>query len=64
VRGELETQPRRTPILRKAFAGLVLVAAVALAIHLVIGLVLAVFWFAVVLLAVVGVLWALKTLVW
>lgn len=45
-------------------AVLVLVAAAALAIHLVIGLVVAVFWIAVVVAAVVAVLWALKTIVW
>ncbi len=61
---ELEHRPSRPPILRKAVAGLVLVAAAALVIHLVIGLVVAVFWIAVVAAAVVGVLWALKTLVW
>lgn len=64
MRSELETPPARTPILRKAAAGVILVIAAALAIKLVIGLVTAVFWVAVVLAAVVGVLWALKTLVW
>ncbi len=64
MRSQLETHPARTPILRKAAAGLILVAAAALVIHLVIGLVMAIFWVAVVLAAVVGVLWALKTLVW
>lgn len=43
---------------------MVLVAAAALVIHLIIGLVVAVFWIAVVAAAVVAVLWALKTLVW
>jgi uncharacterized membrane protein len=61
---ELEQQRSRPPILRKAVAGLVLVAAAALVIHLVVGLVVAVFWIAVVVAAVVAVLWALKTLVW
>lgn len=41
-----------------------MVAIAALAIHVIIGLVLAVFWVAVVVAAIVGVLWALKTLVW
>lgn len=45
-------------------AGVVLIAVVALAIHVVIGLVMAVFWVAVVVAAIVAVLWALKTLVW
>jgi hypothetical protein len=43
-------------------AGLVLVAAAALVIHFAVGLVVAVFWTAVVLVAIVAVLWALKTL--
>ncbi len=64
MHSELENQHVRTPVLRKAAAGLVLVAAAALVIHLVVGLVVAVFWVAVVLAAVVAVLWALKTLVW
>jgi hypothetical protein len=51
-------------VLRRMTAGLVLLAVAALAIHLVIGLVLAVFWVAVVLVAAVAVLWALKTIVW
>lgn len=64
LRSQLEPQPARTPILRKAAAGLVAVAVAALVIHVVIGLVLAVFWVFVALAAVVAVLWALKTLVW
>jgi hypothetical protein len=43
---------------------LVLVAAVALAIHFVIGLIVTVFWIAVILAAAAAVLWALKTIVW
>jgi hypothetical protein len=64
ARSELEPSRSRPPILRKAAAGLVLIAAAALAIHIVIGLVMAVFWVAVVLVAVVAVLWAVKTIVW
>jgi hypothetical protein len=45
-------------------AGLVLLAVAALAIHLVVGLVMAVFWFVVVVAAVLAVLWAVKTLFW
>jgi hypothetical protein len=56
--------PQRPSILRRVLAVLVLVAAAALAIHLVIGLVMAVFWVAVVLVVAVAVLWALKTVVW
>ncbi|HEY2316827.1 MAG TPA: hypothetical protein VGH67_00890 [Solirubrobacteraceae bacterium] len=64
MNSDLERTRSRPPILRKAVATLVLVAAVALVIHLVVGLVVAVFWIAVVVAAVVAVLWALKTLVW
>ena len=49
-------------MLRRAVAGLVILAVAALAIHAVIGLVLVVFWVVVALAAVVGVLWALNTL--
>jgi hypothetical protein len=59
---ELEAQGPRTPVLRRVTAGLVLVAAAALVIHFAVGLVVAVFWTAVVLVAIVAVLWALKTI--
>ena len=61
---EIEASRSRSPVLRRATAGLILVAVAALAIHLIVGLVMAVFWVAVVLVAAVAVLWALKTLVW
>ncbi|MDQ6835055.1 MAG: hypothetical protein M3016_02605 [Actinomycetota bacterium] len=64
MRAQVDTRPERSPLARRAMAGLVLVAAGALAIHLVIGVVMAVFWIAVVLAAVVAVLWALKTIFW
>ncbi len=64
VRKELEAHPARPPVLRRAVAGLVLIAAAALAVWLVIGIIKAVVWTAVVIVAVVAVLWALKTLVW
>ena len=49
-------------MLRRAVAGVVLLAVVALVIHAVIGLVLAVFWVLVVIAAIGAVLWALNTL--
>jgi Flp pilus assembly protein TadB len=61
---DLEHQRARTPVLRKAAAGLVLVAVGALLIHFIVGLVVAVFWIAVILAAVVAVVWALKTIIW
>jgi hypothetical protein len=64
MRSDLEQTRSRPPVLRRAVAGLVLVAAAALAIHFVIGLIVTVFWIAVVLAVAVGVLWALKTVVW
>jgi uncharacterized membrane protein YgaE (UPF0421/DUF939 family) len=59
---DLETRPNRTPITHKVLAGAVLVAVAALVIHVVIGLVMAVFWIVVAIAAVVAVLWALNTL--
>lgn len=64
MRAELEGRRSRPPVLRRVFAGLVLIAAAALIIHLAVGLVVAVFWTVVVVAAVVAVLWALKTLIW
>jgi hypothetical protein len=61
---ELEARPARPPILRRAFAGLVLIGAAALGIFILIGIIKAIFWTAVVILVVVAVLWALKTLFW
>ncbi|MGH2858378.1 MAG: hypothetical protein ACRDMJ_12965 [Solirubrobacteraceae bacterium] len=58
---QVERSRSRPPILKRAAAGLVLIAAAALAIHFVIGLIMTVFWIAVVVAAVVAVLWALKT---
>lgn len=62
MRTELDTQPARTPIVRRAAAGLVLVAVVALAIHFVIGLIMTIFWVVVAVAAVLAVIWALKTI--
>lgn len=64
MRSDMEQTRSRPPILRKAVAGVVLIAAAALVIHLIVGLVVAVFWIAVVVAAIVAVLWALKTIVW
>lgn len=64
LRSDLEPQRRHTTVVRRAVAAVVLVAVVALTIHLIVGLVMAVFWFVVVIAAVAAVLWSLKTLVW
>ena len=58
------TQSRASGLLRRALALLVLIVAVAIWIHIVIGLVMTVVWIVVGLAVVAGVLWALKTLVW
>jgi uncharacterized membrane protein YgaE (UPF0421/DUF939 family) len=61
---ELEARSDRSPILRKALAGLVLVGAVAIGIFVLIGIVKAIFWTVVTIVVVLAVLWALKTLLW
>jgi hypothetical protein len=50
--------------LRKVFAGVVLVVAVALAIKIVLGLIMTIFYVVAAVAIVVGILWALKTLIW
>jgi hypothetical protein len=62
MRTDLDAQPHRTPILRRAGAGLILIAVAALAVHLVIGLVMTVFWLIVAVAAVAAVIWALRTI--
>lgn len=62
MRGDIEASRSRPPVLRRAAAGLVLIAVAALAIHVVIGLVVTVFWIALAVAAVVAILWALNTL--
>jgi len=64
MRTQVEAPRHRTPILRRAAAGLVLVVAAVLAVTIVIHVVAAIFWTVVAVAAVVGVLWALKTLFW
>jgi hypothetical protein len=51
-------------MVRRAFAGLVLVLAAVIAVKLVIGFVAAIFWTIVTVAVVVAVLWAIKQLVW
>lgn len=62
MKSNLEARQPRTPIVRRAAAGLVLIAAVALAIHFVIGLIMTIFWVVVAVAAVLAVLWAIKTI--
>jgi hypothetical protein len=62
MRTDIEGSRSRPPVLKRAVAGLVVIAIAALAIHVVIGLVVTVFWIALAVAAVAGVLWALNTL--
>ena len=64
MQNELEARPARTPVVRKVAAGLILVVVAAFAIHIVIGLVVTVFWVALGIAVLLAVLWALKTIVW
>lgn len=62
MNSDLEASRSRPPILRRAAAGLILIAVAALAVHFVIGLIMTVFWIAVVIAAVVAVAWALRNI--
>lgn len=62
MRNQLEATRARPPILKRAIAGLVLIAVAALAIHVVIGLIMTVFWIALIGAAIIAVLWALNTI--
>jgi hypothetical protein len=59
---ELEASRSRPPVLRRAAAGLILIAVAALAIHFVVGLIMAVFWIVVIIAAIVAVVWALNNI--
>lgn len=59
---ELEQAPKRSPILHRAAAGLVLIAAAALAIHFIAGLLLTIFYVALAVAVVIAVIWALRTI--
>lgn len=64
MKTEVEPQPRHTPVLRKAAAGIVLVIAAALAISLVVAFVKAIFVTVLTVAVVIAILWALKTIFW
>ena len=61
---DIQQSKAKTPIMRKIFAGLVLVIGALIAIKIIAGIVTAVFWSVVAVVAVVAVLWALKTIFW
>lgn len=65
MRTEVQNVPERRPsILKRAMAGLVLVAGVILVFHFIVGLIVTVFYFVAGLAVIAAVVWALKTLVW
>jgi hypothetical protein len=64
MRSDMEQTRSHTPVVRKAVAGIVLVAAVALLVKVIVGVVAAVFWTVIVVAAILAVLWALKTIIW
>jgi hypothetical protein len=59
---DLEAARSHPPILRRAAAGLILIAVAALAVHFVIGLIMAVFWIVVAIAAVAAVIWAVRNI--
>jgi hypothetical protein len=63
MNSQLEASTSHPPsIVKRAVAGVVLIVAAALAIKIVIGFVMAIFWTIVAVAAVVAILWALKTI--
>ena len=64
MRSEIEPGRARPPIIRRAVAGVVILVAAALAIHVIIGVVLTLVWIVAVIAVIGAVLWAVKTLVW
>jgi hypothetical protein len=58
----LEPRSDRSPIVKRAVAGLVLVAVAALAILAVVHVIMTIFWIVVAVAAVGAVIWALKTI--
>jgi hypothetical protein len=64
MRTEIEDRPARPPILKRAFAGVVLIVALALAVKILVGFVMAIFWTILAVAVVIAIFWALKTLIW
>jgi len=56
--------PARPPLMRRAAAGLVLVAVVGIGLYLLIHVIETIFVFALVIAVILAVLWALKTIAW
>lgn len=64
MRNDLDLNRSKTPVLRRMTAGIVLVAAAALAVWLIIGVIKTIAFFVAIVAAVVAIAWAVKTLVW
>jgi hypothetical protein len=61
---EFQVEQQRPSLLRRLLALVVLLVAAAIALKVIIGFVMAIFWIVVGAVVLVAVLWALKTLVW
>jgi hypothetical protein len=59
---DLEASKAKPPILKRALAGVVLVVIAAIAVKIIIGLVMSVFWIVIGVAVVLAVLWAINTL--
>lgn len=59
---QIERTRSKPPILRRMTAGLVLIVVAALAVHLALGLIMTVFWIALIVAIVAAVIWAARTL--
>jgi hypothetical protein len=64
MRDDLELSRSKPPVLRRVGAAVVLVAAAALAVWLIIGVIKTIAFFVAIVAAVVAIAWAVKTLVW
>lgn len=61
---ELEHAPSRPPILHRVLVGLGVIAIAALVVHLIIGLLMTIFYAALVAAVVVAIVWGLKRILW
>jgi hypothetical protein len=59
-----EEAPARPSLLRRALAFLVLMVAIWIGLHLLIGLVMSIVWIVIGAAVIAAVFWALKTLIW
>ncbi len=64
MESEVEAPRHHVPVLRRVFAGAVLVIAVALALKFIIGFIITIFWVVFGVALLMAILWALKTLFW